>query len=803
MKIGKIKLFVASMMLLLVGLAQLGAVSAKAAPAENQKRSYAVVVSEKTYAEPAWKEVADTLVKKHNGFLVTHAGDLAGIKNELSAKMPDYICFVGKPIEMGRDTVIYLHRMLRTLDKDPYTDAMWGIVTGYEAVDALRIAKETKPLIIKAVAGSNGPGLINGFKQGFASDERNAKNFWVRKDNKTTHIKCNPDPTEELVKGFNTIPVDYFETSGHATTNDWQIIYNQHKGQFRCKNGNLYGLNSKKQVFPIKSLNPKIYLPMGNCLIGRIPVSQNGKEVQRNCMALAWMRSGGVRQFCGYTVVTWFGYAGWGTRGMLHENGHYSFAEAFYFNNQALMHQILTRFPKLQYLNCPAYEHRYFRQILGYMQKKYRLTQKDELGLLWDRDVQVFYGDPKWVAKFEPKEKAYTMKVVDLGNNKFQMVVETKKDGNWPGRPLFRLLPKRLQDIKITNNAGHKPVVTDNFIMLPLSGKYKKGEKIVVEFEGKDLQIDKNYDSKAAKAIKTLEKLPAEYRKDCAVALKSAGKNLPELVKTIKDCPADQVEGLAFLLANMPVRDINSLKADYLLENINLAYKAYNAAPWKAQVSKEQFLNYVLPYANLNEKRDGWRAIFVKRFLKKAHEFKTAGEAAVWLNNNAFKEIGVSYHATKRPKPDQSVTESIKAKYASCTGLSIILADLCRAAGIPARVTGILSWKKKITDRSGNHGGNHNWVEIWDGSKWQHLGASEKSALSKTWFTGKTGYATSNDKRRWNNRIFAAKFGRKNSDQFFPMVWNLKLKYVPAIDVTDSYRKAAEEAKKAKEAAKK
>ena len=47
---------------------------------------------------------------------------------------------------------------------------------------------------------------------------------------------------------------------------------------------------------------------------------------------------------------------------------------------------------------------------------------------------------------------------------------------------------------------------------------------------------------------------------------------------------------------------------------------------------------------------------------------------------------------------------------ASCTGLSVLLVDALRAAGIPARFAGTPAWHD---DR-----GNHSWVEVWIGGRW-------------------------------------------------------------------------------------
>jgi len=38
-----------------------------------------------------------------------------------------------------------VHRLTRELDDDRYTDMMWGILTGFDAAGALRIAKHAEP----------------------------------------------------------------------------------------------------------------------------------------------------------------------------------------------------------------------------------------------------------------------------------------------------------------------------------------------------------------------------------------------------------------------------------------------------------------------------------------------------------------------------------------------------------------------------------------------------------------------------------------------------------------------------------
>jgi hypothetical protein len=266
--------------------------------------------------------------------------------------------------------------------------------------------------------------------------------------------------------------------------------------------------------------------------------------------------------------------------------------------------------------------------------------------------------------------------------------------------------------------------------------------------------------------------LPKRYQKDVLAAIKKAGRNGWQFIYAIKEVNSHQREGLAFLIANMPGRDLVSLKKNFLIGNTSLAYQALREAPWGSQVPKDIFLNNVLPYASLNERRDKWRWDFYQRFMKIAKEAKTMDEAVITLNQYVFKVLNVTYHATKRPKPDQSPYESIEAHYASCTGLSILLTDALRAVGIPARIAGTPMW----ADESGNH----TWVEIWDG-QWHYIGAAEPTPLDQAWFTGKAAKADA------KHPIYAVSF--KKTSLKFPMRWAPYLKFVSAIDVSERYKR--------------
>jgi poly(3-hydroxybutyrate) depolymerase len=235
-----------------------------------------------------------------------------------------------------------------------------------------------------------------------------------------------------------------------------------------------------------------------------------------------------------------------------------------------------------------------------------------------------------------------------------------------------------------------------------------------------------------------------------------------------------------FLLDNMPASDRAALSSNYLLENLSLAMAARTNFPWAAYVPERVFFNDVLPYASLDEPRDPWRADFYPMASNIVRNCKTATEAAQALNREIFNEVNVHYNLGRK-RNNQSPAESIEQGKATCTGLSIILVDACRAVGVPARIAGVPEWAQKD--------GNHTWVEIWDGD-WFFTGADEydKNGLNRAWFNSDAAKTV----RSTNplNQIYATSWRR--TGQYFPLAWDLASRDVPGLN--DSARYALLEA---------
>ena len=427
---------------------------------ETSESSYAVVVKKSTAEDALWGKVVAALKQKHQASIITYDDSVDESLGELKRQFPRYTCFVAKPEDAKRLFVAQVHRLTRKLDDDPYTDTFWGVLTGYDSKNALAIASHRQPLVIKKVA-SGTEFATEMVVEGQWYDEL-VKNKHVKKTRvgKAKELQGPDDTTKPLVDLLNSYQSDLMITSGHATEHNWQIGFRFRSGQFRCADGRLYGLDTQKVKHPIDSPNPKVYMPIGNCLMGHVN--------DRDAMALAWMNSAGVKQMIGYTIPTGYGYGGWGCLDYFVEQpGRYTFTEAFLANHHALVQRMID----------PATDARTQQRLRG------------------DLDVVAFYGDPKWSATMTdlPKYYGQTLTIEDgvytltitpnRGADSFQPVNTNGSERGW--RPIVQFLPHRIKDIAIVAGEELNPVVTDDFILIPNPRECDPDRKLIVRFKAK------------------------------------------------------------------------------------------------------------------------------------------------------------------------------------------------------------------------------------------------------------------------------------------------------------------------------
>ncbi|CAK8999136.1 unnamed protein product [Durusdinium trenchii] len=231
----------------------------------------------------------------------------------------------------------------------------------------------------------------------------------------------------------------------------------------------------------------------------------------------------------------------------------------------------------------------------------------------------------------------------------------------------------------------------------------------------------------------------------------------------------------AFLNDNMPPWDLlnrGTLQLGLLPATVTQALQVRQNFSWAAEVPEEIWLNYVLPYASVNEARTDWRRLLFEA-LKIDAAKRSLAEVTQLVNEKLWSAVRndttIVFKAQQTPLIYDTMS-AIAFGYASCTGLSIMFLDALRSVGVPARLVGTPAWHGTFAD------GNHNWVEIWlghgsglFGEAWTFLEASpagpgehllnpcDKWFCNPSHFDGKT-------------MSFAAKFDReKEKFNYYPM----------------------------------
>jgi len=485
-------------------VATLGASGVRAASfrAVGASRRYAIVVEKKTVEDAGWKGVVRALQKKHSArIFYRDRGSAKGLREKLGAFRPYYVCFVARPDELAREGKVrvksrggrvlalplcgtYYHHagtLMRSLDDDPYDDAMWAVLTGATPRDAVRVVS-AKPLAVRRGLSHVGSGWLEWLESGVSFNEGKKGQKWVKDPRKPPKESRGPDDTtKQFVGELNRGKTDMVSSSGHATEHDWQLGFSYRNGQIITSSriqrlpkaardnyeklretrtslgarfvGSLLGVDASNEVYEIRTDNPKIYYSPGNCRIARV----GGQD----CMALAWIHHGAM-QFFGHVGVQRRSCYAWGVAEyFLALQGRFSFAESVWLNQQALRWQV--------------------SQMDEQDKKRKYICCRDELCVpvhgrfFWQ--TTVLYGDPAWQARVERVTKPLydqRMHARKLQDGRMELTFTvTMRRARLPSRPAAFLVESAAGSPVEVKEGPRNLVVADNFALVPF---WKAGE---------------------------------------------------------------------------------------------------------------------------------------------------------------------------------------------------------------------------------------------------------------------------------------------------------------------------------------
>jgi hypothetical protein len=231
----------------------------------------------------------------------------------------------------------------------------------------------------------------------------------------------------------------------------------------------------------------------------------------------------------------------------------------------------------------------------------------------------------------------------------------------------------------------------------------------------------------------------------------------------------------------------------------NLSLRVRTQYRWAADVEKNIYDEYVLPYANVNEGRSNWRElllaavqeIFAGYSIEEQDTWTVPDvvsivNANLWSNNTVLGK-SIVFKSSQTPLIYDAMS-TLAFGYASCTGVSIFFVNALRSVGIPARVAGTPAWNNDASH------GNHNWVEVYlagtgeneSQGGWAFIEAAPAGGGETLdnpcdkWFCNPSNFENGTE-------VYAVRFNQRSAVRY-PMAWDLSNTAIPGDNMSRQYQ---------------
>jgi len=161
----------------------------------------------------------------------------------------------------------------------------------------------------------------------------------------------------------------------------------------------------------------------------------------------------------------------------------------------------------------------------------------------------------------------------------------------------------------------------------------------------------------------------------------------------------EEVEGLRFMYAYMPINDMAQMPYDYFVKAVKHAYST-KSMPWGASVTPEMFRHFVLPVRVNNEDLDDARDLFYKELYPRVKDL-SMHDAVIEINHWCREKIVYEPTDGRTTPPVQTADRA----YGRCGEETVVSVAALRSVGIPARQVYVPRWAHTNS--------NHAWVEVW------------------------------------------------------------------------------------------
>ncbi len=169
--------------------------------------------------------------------------------------------------------------------------------------------------------------------------------------------------------------------------------------------------------------------------------------------------------------------------------------------------------------------------------------------------------------------------------------------------------------------------------------------------------------------------------------------------------------------------DANMITANELIENVDLAFEAYQF-PWAKKVPFDDFCEFVLPHKIMDEPKSNWRKFYLgknKKLIEYLLKNKIDDPLEVCRILNDSLISGYKFHE-KFALPYPNLIDLNKNPIGQCLQRYLLYTATARSIGLPIAID--------FTPQYGNYPGSHEWITLIQkkqfsfnaGEKWEPSG---------------------------------------------------------------------------------
>ncbi len=169
-------------------------------------------------------------------------------------------------------------------------------------------------------------------------------------------------------------------------------------------------------------------------------------------------------------------------------------------------------------------------------------------------------------------------------------------------------------------------------------------------------------------------------------------------------------------------KDIDIITSEYLIENIDLAFKAWREKPWAKDISFNIFCEYILPYRGSNEPINSWRADCMEQCASVESQMEDPTdivEAAHKIHATAKSWVGFNEIYYLHPT-DQGYDEMKQTRLGRCEDMTNMMTYATRANAVITT--------SDYTPHWANRDNNHAWEVVLDADGEGRAGLSNVAA---------------------------------------------------------------------------